>query len=135
MSKKRTAILTILIFIVLTAGCSQSTVRDRQDDGTYRTSTHLIFYPDFADRSFKSGEDYTISTEFDDVTYIWPEGEGNFSKDSNEITFEGKNIHCSIVKRRLIINGNRIVELKEGDRVRTTGDGKVFVNGAGPKEQ
>jgi hypothetical protein len=128
MNKKRITIVTILIFIVLAAGCSQNTVRERQDDATYRTSTHLIFYPDFADRSFKSSEDYMISTEFDDVTYIWPAGKGEFSKISNEIAFEGKNINCSVVERQLTINGSRIYEFEEGDRVRITGDGKVFVN-------
>ena len=128
MNKKRTTIVTILIFIVLAAGCSQNTVRERQDDGTYRTSTHLIFYPDFADRSFKSSVDYMISTEFDGVTYIWPAGKGEFSKISNEITFEGKNINCNVVERRLTINGSRIFEFEEGDRVRITGNGKVFVN-------
>jgi len=135
MNKKQKTIVTIMIFIVLAAGCSQSTVRERQDDGTYRTSTHLIFYPDFADRSFSSSEDYMISTGFNDVTYVWPQGKGNFSKDSNEITFEGKNINCSVVERRLTINGSRIVEFKEGDRIRITGDGKVFVNDVERKEQ
>jgi hypothetical protein len=128
MNEKRTAIFATLILIVLAAGCAQSTVHSGQDDGTYRTSTHLIFYPDFADRSFKSSEDYMISTAFDNVTYVWPEGKGNFSKISNEITFEGKNINCSIVERRLTINGSRIFEFEEGDRVRITGKGKVFVN-------
>ena len=135
MSEKRTAIFAILILIVLAAGCAQSPVHVRQNDGTYRTSTHLIFYPDFADRSFKSSEDYMISTEFDDVNYVWPQGKGNFSKISNEITFNGENINCSIVERRLTINGSRIVEFKQGDRVRITGDGKVFVNNVEIKQQ
>ena len=117
------------------AGCAKSTIRARQNDGKYRTSTQLIFYPDFADRSFKSNEDYSISTTFDDVTYTWPEGEGNFSKDSNEITFEGDNINCNVVERRLTINGRRITELDEGDNVRITSDGKVFVNDVELKEQ
>jgi major membrane immunogen (membrane-anchored lipoprotein) len=133
--KKQNVIVIILILCLLAAGCAESTDRARQNDGIYRTSTQLIFYPDFADRSFKSNEDYSISTTFHDVTYIWPEGEGEFSKDSNEITFEGKNINCSVVKRRLIINGNRIVEFKEGDHVRITGNGKVFVNDVERKEQ
>ena len=135
MNKKQKTIVTIMIFIVLAAGCSQSTVRERQDDGTYRTSTHLIFYPDFADRSFKSSEDYMISTEFDDVTYIWPQGKGNFSKNFNEIVFKGNNISCNVVERRLTINGSRIFEFEEGDRIRITGDGKVFVNDVERKEQ
>jgi hypothetical protein len=135
MSEKQTAIFAILILIVLAAGCAPSTVHDRQEDGKYRTSTHLIFYPDFADRTFKSSEDYMISTEFDNVTYVWPTGKGNFSKISNEITFEGKNINCSIVERRLTINGSRIFEFEQGDRVRITGDGKVFVNNVELKQQ
>jgi hypothetical protein len=135
MNKEQNAILIILIFCLLTAGCAKSTVRVRQNDGTYRTSTHLIFQPDFADRSFSSSSDYMISTGFDDVTYIWPKGKGNFSKNSNEITFEGKNISCSVVERRLTINGRRIGEFDEGDRVRITGDGKVFVNDVERKER
>jgi hypothetical protein len=128
MNKKRTAIVTILILGLLAAGCVQSTVRAKQNDGTYRTSTHLILQPDFADRSFSSSQDYMLSTGFNDVTYIWPEGKGNFSKKFNEISFEGKSINCSVVERRLTINGRRIGEFDEGDRVRITGDGKVFVN-------
>jgi hypothetical protein len=128
MNKKQNAILIILTFCLLAVGCAKSTVHVRQNDGTYHTSTHLIFQPDFADRSFSSSSDYMISTGFNNVTYIWPEGKGNFSKNFNEITFEGKNISCSIVERRLTINGSRIGEFDEGDRVRITGDGKAFVN-------
>ena len=135
MDKKQNAIVITLMFCLLAAGCAQSTDRVGQNNGTYRASTQLIFYPGFADRSFKSSEDYTISTTFDGVTYIWPEGEGNFSKDSNEITFEGKNINCNVVDRQLTINGSRIIEFEEGDQVRITGDGKVFVNDVERKEQ
>jgi len=133
-NKQNTIVIT-LIFCLLAAGCAQSTDSARQNDSTYRALTQLIFYPDFADRSFKSSEDYTISTTFDGVTYIWPEGEGNFSKDSNEITFKGKNINCNVVERRLNINGSRIIEFEVGNRVRITGDGKVFVNDVERKEQ
>lgn len=42
--------------------------------------------------------------------------------------FEGNNVDCSVVERRLIINGRLFGEFEEGDRVRITGDGKVFVN-------
>jgi hypothetical protein len=132
--KKQNAIVIILMFCLLAAGCANSTVSTGKNESTYHTSTQLIFYPNFADRSFKSNEDYSISTTFDDVTYIWPEGEGNFSKDSNEITFEGKNINCSVVNRRLTINGSRIFEFEEGDQVRITGDGKVFVNDVEAKQ-
>ena len=135
MNKKQKVIVIIVMFCLLVAGCAKSTVQIGQDDGTYRASTQLIFYPDFADRSFKSNEDYMISTTFDDVTYIWPEGKGNFSKDTNEITFEGKKINCSVVERRLTINGSRIVEFEEGDQVRITGDGKVFINDVEQKEK
>jgi hypothetical protein len=69
-----------------------------------------------------------LSTEFNDVTYIWPEGKGNFSRNFNEISFEGKTIKCSVVKRRLTINGRQTGQFDEGDRVRITGDGNVFVN-------
>jgi len=135
MSKKQKVIVAILTFCLLAAGCSQSTIRTGQNEGTYHTSTQLIFHPDFADRSFKSNEDYMISTAFDDVTYIWPQGKGNFSKNSNEITFKGNNISCRVANRRLTINGSRIVEFEEGDHVRITGDGKVFVNDVELKEQ
>jgi len=128
MKKKRTAIVSILTLCLLAAGCAKSTVRVRQNEGTYRTSTHLILQPDFADRSFSSSGDYMLSTEFNDVTYIWPEGKGSLSKKLNEISFEGKSINCSVVERRLTINGRRAGEFDEGDRVRITGDGKVFVN-------
>jgi len=128
MNKKRTAIVVILMHVLLASGCSKSTVNVKQDDSTYRTTTHMILRPGFADRSFSSSKDYMFSTEFNDVTYIWPQGEGKFSKNSGEISFEGKNINCSVVERRLTINGSRTAEFEEGDRVRITGDGKVFVN-------
>jgi hypothetical protein len=127
-NKKRMAIVTILILCLLAAGCAQSTVSTKKNDGTYRATTHLILQPDFADRSFSSSGDYMLSTEFNDVTYIWPEGKGNFSRNFNEISFEGKSIKCSVVKRRLTINGRPAGEFDEGDRVRITGDGNVFVN-------
>lgn len=129
MNKKRTAIVTALMLGLLAAGCTQSTANVSKNDVTYNTSMRLIFQPDFADRSFSSSEDYSLSTQFNDVTYIWPEGKGNFSKKSNEISFEGKSIKCTVVKRQLTINGRQIAEFKQGDRVRITGDGEVFVNG------
>jgi len=128
MNRKRTTIVTILMLGLLASGCAKSTVRTKQNDGTYRTSTHLIFQPDFADRSFSSSGNYMLSTGFNDVTYIWPEGKGNFSKNFNEISFEGKSIKCSIINRRLTINGRPVGQFDEGDRVRITGDGNVFVN-------
>ena len=120
--------MTTLIFCLLAAGCTKSTVRTEQNDGTYRTTTHLIFQPDFADRSFSSSRDYTLSTEFNGITYIWPEGKGSFTRKFNEISFKGKNVSCNVVERRLTINGRPAGQFDEGDRVRITGDGKVFVN-------
>ena len=135
MNKIQNATLTILIFCLLAAGCAKSTVSTKQNDGTYRATTHLVFQPDFADRSFSSSSDNMISTGFNNVTYVWPQGKGNFSKNFNEITFEGNNISCSVVERRLTINGSRIAEFDEGDNVRITGDGKVFVNDIELKQQ
>jgi hypothetical protein len=129
MNNKRAAIMIILMLGLLAAGCAQSTANVSRNDTTHSTTMHLIFQPDFADRSFSSSEDYSLSTQFNDVTYIWPEGKGNFSKKSNEISFEGKNINCTVVKRQLTINGRQVAEFKKGDSVRITGDGEVFVNG------
>ena len=128
MNNKRTAIVTIIMLGLLAIGCSQNTVRVNQNDSTRGTSIHLIFQPDFADRSFSISKDYMLSTEFNDVTYIWPEGKGNFSRQLKEISFEGKSISCSVVERRLTINARQIGEFEEGDRVRITGDGKIFIN-------
>jgi hypothetical protein len=129
MSKKLKAIVVALMFGLLAGGCAQNTANESRNNATYDTTMHLTFQPDFADRSFSSGKDYSLSIGFNGVTYIWPEGKGNFSKMSNEINFEGKNIKCTVVKRRLTINGRRIADFEEGDRVRVTGDGEVFVNG------
>jgi hypothetical protein len=130
MNNKRAAIVTILMFGLLAAGCAQSTANVSKMDSVYSTSMHLIFQPGFADRSFRSSRDYSLSTEFNNVSYIWPEGKGKFIKKSNEITFEGKSINCSVVERRLTINERPAGQFEEGDRVRITGDGKVFVNEA-----
>lgn len=130
MDNKRIAIVIILTLCLLAGGCAQSTVHVKQDEDTYGTSMHMIFQPDYADRSFSISKDYILSTEFNDVTYIWPEGKGNFSRKLKEISFEGKSINCSVIERRLTINGQQIAEFEQGDRVRITGDGKVFVNGA-----
>ena len=135
MSIKQTAIVITLMLCLMAAGCAKSTVRTKQNDGTYRATTHLIFQPDFADRSFSSGSDYVISTGFNDVTYVWPQGKGNFSRNFNEISFKGKNISCSVIERRLTINGRQIGEFDEGDNIRITSDGKVFVNDVELKQQ
>jgi hypothetical protein len=128
MSKKQAVIVTILMLCLLTAGCAQSTVSTKQNDSTYRATTHLVFLPNFADRSFSSSNDYMVSTGFNDVTYIWPKGKGNFSKNFNEIRFKGNSINCNVVDRRLTINGRPAGQFEENDRVRITGEGKVFVN-------
>lgn len=130
MDNKRIAIVIILMLCLLAGGCAQSTVHVKQDEDTYGTSMHMIFQPDYADRSFSISKDYMLSTEFNDVTYIWPEGKGNFSRKLKGISFEGKSISCSVVGRILTINGRRIAEFEQDDRVRITGDGRVFVNGA-----
>jgi len=134
MSKKRTVIVIILMLCLLAAGCAQSKVSTKQNDVTYRATTHLVFQPDFADRSFSSSNDYMVSTGFNDVTYVWPKGKGNFSKNFNEIRFKGKSIDCTVVERRLTINGRPAGQFDEGDRVRITGNGKVFVNGVELKQ-
>jgi len=119
---------------LLAAGCAQSEVSTKQNDVTYRATTHLVFQPDFADRSFSSSNDYMVSTGFNDVTYVWPKGKGNFSKNFNEIRFKGKSIDCTVVERRLTINGRPAGQFDEGDRVRITGDSNVFVNGVELKQ-
>lgn len=129
MNNRRVTIVIALMLSLMMNGCAPSTSNTSKNDGTYSPSMHLIFQPDFADRSFSSSEDYSLSTEFNGITYIWPEGKGNFRKKSNEISFAGKNIKCSVIKRRLTINGRQIAEFEEGDSVRITGEGRVFVNG------
>jgi len=119
---------------LLAAGCAQSKVSTKQNDVTYRATTHLVFQPDFADRSFSSSNDYMVSTGFNDVTYVWPKGKGNFSKNFNEIRFKGKSIDCTVVERRLTINGRPAGQFDKGDRVRITGDSNVFVNGVELKQ-
>ena len=129
MNGKRAAIVTIFVLGLLSAGCAESTTSAGKSDETLGTTMHLIFQPGFADRSFSTSEDYSLSTQFNGVTYVWPEGKGNFSKESNEISFEGKSIKCTVADRRLSINGRQVAEFKKGDRVRITGDGEIFVNG------
>ena len=128
MNKKRKAIVITLMLCLLAAGCAHNTVSSNQNDVTYRATTHLVFQPGFADRSFSSSNDYMVSTGFNDVTYVWPKGKGSFSRNSNEIRFKGKSIDCTVVERRLTINGRPAGQFEQGDRVRITGAGKVFVN-------
>ena len=129
MNKKQTIVAAFLMLGLLMAGCAQVTTHVRQNDGTYRTSKRLVFRSDLPGRSFSSEGDDMVATEFHNVTYAFPQGKGSFSKNFDEISFKGNNISCSVVERRLTINGRPAGQFDEGDRVRITGDGKVFVNG------
>ena len=128
MNKKQTMVTAILMLGLLMAGCTQVTVRKRQNDGTYRTSKHLAFRADLPDRSFSSEEDYMVATEFHNVTYAWPQGKGSLSENFDEISFQGRQVKCSIVGRELTVNESGFGEFKKGDLVRITDEGKVFVN-------
>lgn len=128
MNKKQTMVAAFLMLGLLMAGCAQVTTRVRQNDGTYRTSKRLVFRSDLSGRSFSSEGDDMVATEFHNVTYAFPQGKGSFSKNFDEISFQGRQVKCSIVGRELTVNELRFGEFKKGDRVRITGDGKVFVN-------
>ena len=128
MNKKQTMVAAFLMFGLLMAGCAQVTVHKRQKDGTYRTSKHLGFRHDLPDRSFSSEEDYMVATKFHNVTYAWPQGKGSLSENFDEISFQGRQISCSVVGRELSVNELRFRGFEKGDRVRITSDGKVFVN-------
>jgi len=128
MNKKQTMVAAFLMLGLLMAGCAQVTTRVRQNDGTYRTSKRLVFRSDLPGRSFSSEGDDMVATEFHNVTYAFPQGKGSFSKNFDEISFQGRQVKCSIVGRELTVNELRFGEFKKGDRVRITGDGKVFVN-------
>ena len=119
------ALLALLPF--LAAGCVRATSHVRQEDGSVRTTTHLVFASDLADLTFRADEDYAVASTFWGVTYAWPKGEGSLSEDFREMRFRGQSVTCSVVGRRLTIEGRQL-ELAEGDRVRITGDGRVFVN-------
>jgi len=128
MNIKHTTVAVFLTLGLLIAGCAQSTIRVRQDDGTYRTYKRLVFRSDLPSRSFSSEGDDMIATEFHDVTYAFPQGKGSFSKNLDKIDFEGRKVKCSIVGRELTVNDLRFKEFEKGDLVRITSDGKVFVN-------
>ena len=128
MNKKKTMVAAFLILGLLMAGCTQVTVHKRQNDGTYRTSKHLVFRSDLPDRSFSSEEDYMVATKFHNVMYAWPQGKGSLSENFDEISFQGRRINCSVVGRELSVNELRFRGFEKGDRVRITSDGKVFVN-------
>jgi hypothetical protein len=128
MNIKHTTVTAFLMLGLLIAGCAQSTTRVRQDDGTYRTSKRLVFRSDLPSRSFSSEGDDMVVTEFHDVTYAFPQGKGSFSKNVDEISFQGRQVKCSIVGRELTVNESRFREFEKGDLVRISSDGKVFVN-------
>ena len=128
MNIKHTTVTAFLMLGLLIAGCAQSTTRVRQDDGTYRTSKRLVFRSDLPSRSFSSEGDDMVATEFHDVTYAFPQGKGSFLKNLDEISFQGRQVKCSIVGRELTVNELRFREFEKGDRVRISSDGKVFVN-------
>jgi hypothetical protein len=128
MNKKRTTVAAFLMLSLLMAGCAQVTTRVRQEDGTYREYKRLVFRSDLPGRSFRCDEDYMVASKFNDVTYAWPQGKGSYSKNFDEISFQGRRINCHVVGRRLSVNGRRFGEFQKGDRARITGDGKVFVN-------
>jgi hypothetical protein len=128
MNKKQMTVAAFLMLVLLIAGCAQVTTRVRQNDGTYRTSKRLVFRSDLPSRSFSSEGDDMVATDFHNVTYKFPKGEGSFSKNFDQISFEGRKVKCIIVGRELSVNELRFSEFEKGDRVRITSDGKVFVN-------
>lgn len=123
------AVTTVLLLCLLGTGCAKSTVRVRKEDGSYQTKEYLVFWPGIPDyRSFNSDEDYMVATEIQGVTYAWPQGKGKMSDNFNQVDFKGLKIGCLVVGRRLEIDGRRFAEFEEGDQVRITGGGEVFVN-------
>ena len=128
MNKKHTIVTAFLMLGLLIAGCAQVTTRLRQNDGTYRTSKRLVFRSDLPSRSFSSEGNDMVATVFHNVTYTFPQGKGSFSKDFEEISFQGGKVKCRIVGRELTVNESRFREFEKGDHVRITSDGTVFVN-------
>jgi hypothetical protein len=124
-SRHRLAVLALLP--AFAAGCVRATTTVRQDDGSVRTTTHLVVASDLLDLTFRADEDCAVASTFWGVTYAWPKGEGSLSEDFREMRFRGRSVTCSVVGRRLTIDGRQL-ELAEGDHVRITGDGRVFVN-------
>jgi hypothetical protein len=80
------------------------------------------------DLAFSCDEDYSVATTFNGITYAWPKGKGSVSKDFDEMTFRGADVRCRAIGRRLSVDGRWFGDFEEGDRVRITGDGTVFVN-------
>jgi hypothetical protein len=128
MNKKQAMVAAFLMLGLLVTGCAVVTSSVRQDDGTYRKSKSLMFRSDLPSRSFSSEGEGMEATDFHNVTYTFPQGKGSFSKNFDEISFQGRQVECSIVGRELTVNELRFAELEKGDFVRITGQGKVFVN-------
>lgn len=128
MDKKRMMAAAFLMLGLLIAGYAQVTTRVRQEDGTYRTSKRLAFRSDLPSRSFSSEGDDMVATEFHNVTYTFPQGKGSFSKNFDEISFQGREVKCSIVRRELTVNESQFGEFEKDDHIRITSDGKVYVN-------
>jgi hypothetical protein len=122
--------LIVLLFIsLLAAGCTTCTTAVRQDDGTYRTTRHMIWKPSAEDyTTFESDKDYMISTTWHGVTYEWPRGKSTWTS-LTDVKFQGASVECHITKRALTVNGKSYGEMKEGTRVRLTGEGEVYVDG------
>ncbi len=128
MKRKQTMATAFLMLGMLMAGCAVVTTHVRQDDGTYREYKSLLFRSDLPSRSFSSEGDDMVANEFHNVTYVFPQGKGSFSKNFDEISFQGRKVKCNIVGRELTVNELRFREFEKGDHVRITSDGKVFVN-------
>ena len=128
MNRKQPVIAAFLVLGLLVTGCAKVTTRVRQEDGTYRTSNRWVFRCDLPGRSFSSDEDYMVAHEFHGVVYTWPQGKGRLSEDFEEIGFQGRQVTCSVVGRRLTVNDAQFSEFEQGDCVRITAAGQVFVN-------
>ncbi len=128
MNKKRMMVTAFLMLGLLIAGCAQVTTRVRREDGTYREYKRLVYRSDLPSRSFSSEGDDMVATVFHNVTYAFPQGKGSFSKNFDEISFQGRQVKCIIVGRELTVNELQFGEFEKGDHVRITSDGRVFVN-------
>ena len=129
MKAKGIGLIALLLVTLLTAGCTTCTTTVRQDDGTYKTTRHMIWRPSPEEyRSFESDKDYMIETTWYGVTYEWPRGKSELTSLS-DMEFHGDSVECHVTKRALTVNGKSYGEMKEGTRVRLTGEGDVYVDG------
>ncbi|MCK4871280.1 MAG: hypothetical protein KAS72_01000 [Phycisphaerales bacterium] len=130
MTKKQITLAVMLAITLVCTGCTVSTVRVRQDDGTYRTTRELTWLNwCSAHRSFTCTEDDMVATTVLDVKYSWPKGEGSFTG-CETIEFRGNGVRCTLRGRELTVNGIVYEGFEPGDHVRITSDGRVFVNDA-----